>query len=403
MTEKGICTLGDGGGVCVSVVVPVYNVGGYLRKCLDSLLKQTLREIEVVCVDDGSTDDSPKILAEYARKDSRIRVIRQENGGPGSARNTGIRAARGEYVGFVDPDDFVSRNYYEKLYSAAKEHDADVASVAAYSRYKSFWKQSRAAIFAESDTVCVSPEDRRKATVMLSVWLRIYRKEFLAARNLFFPENTFFGEDSVVTILSAFLANKIICVHGACYYYRSRPGSLVCGYAEYKNKMACAYSNLFKEIDAKYSRIPLLKETATGCIVGAFKGLFAQAPSKRQKVGVLLDFLDALPGIDWFAEAEKLVCALREKPVSPKQKFAANVFSALLLERKARKALRSALTRDIAQAINVFTMELALENFAATDDFSRVPAGFPSAGTQAEKSVPAARRALLSARAGITS
>lgn len=332
---------------------------------MDSLLKQTLRKIEIVCVDDGSTDDSPKILAEYARKDSRIRVIRQENSGPGSARNTGIRAARGEYVGFVDPDDFVSRNYYEKLYSAAKEHGADVASVAAYSRYKSFWKQRRVAIFAESDTICVSPEDRRKANaIMPVVWPRIYRKEFLTARNLFFSENTFLGEDSVVGILSAFLANKIICVHGACYYYRNRPDSLMGQghYAEYKNKVACAYSDLFKEIDAKYSRIPLLKETATGCIVGAFKELFAKAPSKRRKVGVLLDFLDVLPGIDWFAEAEKLICSLQEKPVSPKQKFAANVFSALLLERKARKALRSALTRDIAQVIDVFMMELALES-----------------------------------------
>ncbi|MGF0069697.1 glycosyltransferase family 2 protein [Candidatus Spyradosoma sp. SGI.093] len=106
----------------VSVIVPVYNAEKYLRECLDSVIDQSLREIEIICVDDGSTDASPAVLAEYAARDSRVRVITQENAGVGPARNAGIRAARGEFVAFIDPDDLLpDESAYEALYLWAKE------------------------------------------------------------------------------------------------------------------------------------------------------------------------------------------------------------------------------------------------------------------------------------------
>ena len=89
----------------VSVVLPVYNVGKYLRQCMDSIVGQTLEEIEIICVDDGSSDDSPQILQEYARKDPRVRVICQQNQGAGAARNHGLSVAQGEYLSFLDSDD----------------------------------------------------------------------------------------------------------------------------------------------------------------------------------------------------------------------------------------------------------------------------------------------------------
>ena len=107
----------------VSVIIPVYNAEKYLRECLDSVVNQTLRDIEIICVDDGSTDSSPAVLAEYAARDSRVRVLTQENAGVGPARNAGIRAARGEFVAFLDPDDLLpDASVYEALYFYAKEN-----------------------------------------------------------------------------------------------------------------------------------------------------------------------------------------------------------------------------------------------------------------------------------------
>ena len=111
----------------ISVVVPVYNVEAYLERCLDSLINQTLSDIEIICVNDGSTDSSPEKLEEFAKKDSRIKIINQENGGLSAARNTGIEAATGEYIGFVDSDDYVDLDFYEKLYNAATSHNADIS------------------------------------------------------------------------------------------------------------------------------------------------------------------------------------------------------------------------------------------------------------------------------------
>ena len=102
----------------VSVIVPVYNCEKYLKKCLDSLVNQTLKDIEIICVNDGSTDNSGRILEEYT--DSRIKIITKENGGLSSARNAGIAVAKGEYLGFVDSDDWVDLDFYEKLYNTAK-------------------------------------------------------------------------------------------------------------------------------------------------------------------------------------------------------------------------------------------------------------------------------------------
>ncbi|HFD6724085.1 TPA: glycosyltransferase family 2 protein, partial [Enterococcus faecium] len=110
----------------VSVIVPIYNVEKYLRKCVDSLLSQTLKEIEIVLVDDGSPDASGEIADEYQKKYSNVKTIHRENGGLGPARNTGIENATGEYVAFLDSDDWVESDMYEKLYLVASKENADI-------------------------------------------------------------------------------------------------------------------------------------------------------------------------------------------------------------------------------------------------------------------------------------
>lgn len=108
----------------VSVIIPIYNVGTYLRDCLESVINQTYNNMEIICIDDGSTDDSGKICDEYAKKDSRIRVIHKENGGVSSARNTGLKASTGDYVTFIDSDDYVEPDYIQMLYQGMDNVDA---------------------------------------------------------------------------------------------------------------------------------------------------------------------------------------------------------------------------------------------------------------------------------------
>ena len=110
----------------VSIVIPIYNVEQYLRECLESVVNQTLKEIEIICVNDGSTDSSPEILKEYAEKDNRIKVISKPNSGYGHTMNVGIDAAIGEYIGIVESDDYVKLDMYETLYNIAKKNDLDV-------------------------------------------------------------------------------------------------------------------------------------------------------------------------------------------------------------------------------------------------------------------------------------
>ena len=112
--------------VKVSVIVPVYNVEKYLKDCLDSVVNQTLEDIEIICVNDGSTDNSLAILEEYAEKDSRIKIITQENKGLGGARNTGLYHANGEYISFIDSDDWIELNTFEELYNMSKNLDLDM-------------------------------------------------------------------------------------------------------------------------------------------------------------------------------------------------------------------------------------------------------------------------------------
>lgn len=124
----------------VSIIVPVYNVEKYIRCCLDSLVNQTMSNIEIICINDGSTDNSLEILEEYAKKDDRIKIINQENKKQGAARNRGIEIAQGEFIGFVDSDDWVDLDYFEKLYTTALEYQSDVAVASVLKHKKNYQK-----------------------------------------------------------------------------------------------------------------------------------------------------------------------------------------------------------------------------------------------------------------------
>ena len=237
--------------VKVSVVVPVYNAEKYLKRCLDSLRKQTLNDIEIICVNDGSTDGSGKILAEYAAHDKRIKVITQENQYIGAARNRGIEAARGEYIGFVDSDDWVSFNYFEDLYNAAMKYNTDVA-IATQSNVVILREKSRLDDLLLDSFVHISntqyhlfdielknylrgkqfinSSDLASATTIGMVWDKIFRRDLLNRYNLRFPTVRAFGEDVYFFYITGVYVDKIAIAQNAVYYQRRGDVTASSGY-----------------------------------------------------------------------------------------------------------------------------------------------------------------------------
>lgn len=210
----------------VSVIVPVYNTKKYLHKCLDSLINQTLKDIEIICINDGSTDNSLKILNDYAQKDNRIKVLSQENKKQGAARNAGLEIATGEYIGYVDSDDWVDSDFYEKLYNAAKKHNFDIA-LGTNIRVKKNANKKRLHIKEEKEYTTL----QEKLDVNVQ-WKnpcptnKIYKKSLLVENNIKWPEGVF-CEDRIYTLKAVYYANGIVTVPNVNYYYYKNPSSTV--------------------------------------------------------------------------------------------------------------------------------------------------------------------------------
>lgn len=210
----------------VSVIVPVYNTKKYLHKCLDSLINQTLKDIEIICINDGSTDNSLKILNDYAQKDNRIKVLSQENKKQGAARNAGLEIATGEYIGYVDSDDWVDSDFYEKLYNAAKKHNFDIA-LGTNIRAKKNANKKRLHIKEEKEYTTL----QEKLDVNVQ-WKnpcptnKIYKKSLLVENNIKWPEGVF-CEDRIYTLKAVYHANGIVTVPNVNYYYYKNPSSTV--------------------------------------------------------------------------------------------------------------------------------------------------------------------------------
>ncbi len=174
----------------VSIIIPVYNVSEYLRQCLDSVIGQTLKEIEIICVNDGSTDNSPEILQEYAAKDPRFVVLSGPNGGYGKAMNKGLDRASGEYIGIVEPDDYVDLHMYEDLYQCAAENDLDMVKSDFY-RFVTLPSGEEKLEYARIDgsgqhyNRLLNPSrDTELIRLTLNTWTGIYKRAFLLEHHI---------------------------------------------------------------------------------------------------------------------------------------------------------------------------------------------------------------------------
>jgi glycosyltransferase involved in cell wall biosynthesis len=202
----------------ISVIVPIYNVEELLPRCIDSLTRQTLKDIEIILIDDGSPDNCGKICDEYAGRDKRIKVIHQKNGGVARARNAGMSIARGEYIGFCDPDDWVDKDFYEHLHIAAAKTNSDIA------KGLTIRKQLHGKLdFGPSFKMI----RENRAWFKYSFWTAIYKRNFLKKNQIEFPAGIITGQDVVFLTKAVLLANKIELVDNKSYYhYFKRDNSL---------------------------------------------------------------------------------------------------------------------------------------------------------------------------------
>lgn len=208
----------------VSVVVPVYNVERYLPQCLDSLIAQTLPEMQIILVNDGSKDGSLEIINDYAQKYPRILCIDKPNGGCASARNAGLRAAQGEYVGFVDSDDWVDPTMFKRLYDRACECSADIVQCG----FVKYYEQERRCDPVNEDWIAAlvqragnrMAQARELLCLQPTMWRRIYRRSLLQQNNIEFPQDVRMFDDLPFQFMSLACCERIAIVNEPLYYYR---------------------------------------------------------------------------------------------------------------------------------------------------------------------------------------
>ncbi|MCE7918302.1 MAG: hypothetical protein DPW21_07575 [Anaerolineae bacterium] len=229
----------------VSVIVPIFNTQPYLRQCLDSLIAQTLTEMEIICVDNGSTDGSYELLIDYARNHENVIVMKHTEGRQGGARNAAIPIAKGQYIGFVDSDDFVAPEMFETLFSIAQSATADVAicNTRTYIQGQGYGKLSlHAHVLSNKEpfTVKQCPRLLRNSTICN----RLFNREFIAKHHIRFPEGLY-GQDQFFVIQALTLADRIVTVPDALYFYRkNRPGSV----SEYRGKDCMHVFEVWRQI-----------------------------------------------------------------------------------------------------------------------------------------------------------
>ena len=224
------------GDYMISVVVPIYKVEEYLRQCVESILNQTYKDLEIILVDDGSPDNCPSICDEYALKDARVKVIHKENGGLIAARKTGVMASTGEYVTFVDGDDYISKYMYEEVAKAIESYSPDMVMT------EFFWSYERKDIPSErtlfKDFYNREAIERDIIPIMLfngtyyqfgvypNCWTKIFRKELLEKYIYDVDERVRMGEDAAFTYACIMDSPGIATVKKPLYYYRNLETSM---------------------------------------------------------------------------------------------------------------------------------------------------------------------------------
>ena len=268
----------------ISVIIPVYNVEAYLKKCVDSVLQQTYSDIEVILVDDGSTDGSGAICDEYALQDARVKVIHKENGGLSDARNQGMEVSSGDVISFIDSDDYVSHLFLEILWEAMEKGDCDVAAL---KKCCDFWDGEDCAGLSEIKNVknveyCSSHEAVERMFYMdieTGAPFKLYKRHTL--NNVKFPVGYYY-EDVATTYKTFLNGNKAAIVDADIYAYRKRKDS-ICRQAFSEKKLSAL--KIFDEIldDRRIIEAGLLR-AAKARVYAMLFSVFLQIPKSQGKI-----------------------------------------------------------------------------------------------------------------------
>lgn len=220
----------------ISIIVPIYKVEKYLERCVESLLNQTYTNLEIILVDDGSPDNCPVMCEEFAKKDSRIRVVHKKNGGLSDARNVGLEVATGEYIGFIDSDDYVDVNMYQDMITNALKYNAQIVECDIYSVYDGNRIEEYSSV---DDAVYTTTKDIMyayiaKFTIKTVVWNKLYKKDIFGSLKF---EVGKYNEDEFFTYQILSKATTFVHINKHYYYYIQRAESI----------MGCSYS--LKKLD----------------------------------------------------------------------------------------------------------------------------------------------------------
>lgn len=221
----------------ISVIIPVYNVENYLRECLDSVINQTYKNLEIILVDDGSTDISPVICDEYTGMDNRIKVIHQQNRGLVGARKSGISVSTGDIVTFVDSDDWIDLNMYEVMVEKAVESAADIVTSGLIREYGRHFISDKEVIKPgvysgdELEKVIksnlIDEENFFRSNVSIHIYNKLFKRELLLKNELLIPDDISVGEDAACVYPCLLDANKVAIIDGCFYHYRIRNNSIM--------------------------------------------------------------------------------------------------------------------------------------------------------------------------------
>ncbi len=210
----------------ISVIVPIYKVEAYLDRCVESIVNQTYKNLEIILVDDGSPDNCPRMCDDWAKKDNRIKVIHKSNGGLSDARNAGMAVANGELMGFVDSDDYISEDMYQALYDDMVENDSDISACGV----EMVWEENgQVRALTISGTYLLTNEEAMRATIEETfikqpVWYKLYKTEQI--KELCFPVGKY-HEDVFWTYRAVAKAKKVSIFDNKCYFYVQRGESIM--------------------------------------------------------------------------------------------------------------------------------------------------------------------------------
>lgn len=272
----------------ISVIIPVYNVEQYLSQCVESVLAQTVQNFEILLIDDGSTDKSPEICDAFAAADTRIKAVHKANGGASTARNAGLDIASGEYVFFLDSDDYLVPNALEKLFTALRSAEADFAFCQAYtleensgeigtknySFGKNYGQGSADAFFAEMV---------KNKEFHVAVWMNLYRRDFLQRNELRFSEGIMY-EDCIFAYQLYKLAKKAVHVPEYLYYRRYRANSVMSSKKTARNFVSAARAlreveSFWQQTGSAEKDLPYLARIAANAI-DTYRALGAEEQKK---------------------------------------------------------------------------------------------------------------------------